>query len=247
MWGLVTLGVISAFILYNWRNVDMPLHHYVVLSTVRFYARLYHGCHVETLSPLPDEGPILLFCNHTASSDPTFIQNSSERIVSFLYAKEFGEHSDFFQWIYKNTGSIPVDREKVDIFAAREALRRLEQNGVVCIFPEANLRGAGRKRLRRAKCGLGLIALKSQAPVYPMYISGGPQTPNIFRSWTYPSKRRVKVTIGPPVDLSQFYGQRISRPLMEQVTQYLMDHLAALDPERRRRLTQESRRKACPK
>jgi hypothetical protein len=44
---------------------------------------------------------------------------------------------------------------------------------------------------------------------------------------------RVRVTFGSPVDLSPYYDRPIDRPLLEEVTTFLMSQIAALDPKKK--------------
>ena len=68
----------------------------------------------------------------------------------------------------------------------------------------------------------------------PAFISGGPQHPYVGPGWLLPSRRRVRVYYGKPLDMTRFHGRRITRRLLEEVTAYFMAAIAALDPARGR-------------
>ena len=134
----------------------------------------------------------------------------------------------FFNWIH----SVPVTRNGRDVRAVREAIRVLKMGYVLCIFPEGGLTNAGRAGARSAKSGIALIALRSRAPVYPVAIAGGPQTNTVALAWLTPSApKRVRVTYGDPIDLSRYYDQPITRPLLEEVTRVIMGTVAQLERE----------------
>lgn len=232
---LIPVAVVAAIILARWRHSEHRFKVYFMLGMTRLYARLWHGCHVDAYPPPPAEGPALIICNHTCSPDPTFVQATIGPLVAFLAAEEFGKNSRFVQWILKSTRAILVHRNKVDLRAVRQALRQLALGQVVCIFPEGNLRGAGTGQLQNAKCGAALLALRSKAPVYPLFISGGPQDHNLGRAWKRPARQKVRMTMGHPIDLSQYYDRPIRRPLLEEVNRYLMAHLEATNPKKSNR------------
>ena len=199
------------------------------LGLVNSYARLWHRWSSNRPAPLPPSGPVLLVPNHTCSSDPAFVVAGCVRRVGFLIAAEFFSNFIlrwFFNWIH----SVPVTRNGYDIRAVRESVRNLNMGHVLCVFPEGGLSNAGRLGVRTARCGVAMIALKSRAPVYPVAISGGPQTANILQAWLIPSApTRVRVHYGDPIDLSRYYGQRITRPLLEEVTRVIMGTVAEME------------------
>ena len=88
---------------------------------------------------------------------------------------------------------------------------------------------------RTPKCGAAFLALHSKAPVFPAFISGGPQNPEVGPSWLLPSRKRVRIVYGPALDLSQFQSRAITRPLLEQLTSLFMHEIAALDPKKKKR------------
>ena len=88
---------------------------------------------------------------------------------------------------------------------------------------------------RTPKCGAAFLALHSKAPVFPAFISGGPQNPEVGPSWLLPSRKRVRIVYGPALDLTPYHDRPITRPLMEELTTLFMQEIAALDPNRKMR------------
>jgi 1-acyl-sn-glycerol-3-phosphate acyltransferase len=228
---LLACALTAAVVFVRQRRSGLPLDYFLVLNLVRLYARLWHGMRMKRLAPLPIKGGAIVVSNHTCSSDPSFILAGCPRPVAFLYAKEYSDDVPCLRPAFEATGGVPVRRDGRDVAAARLALRRLRAGHVLGVFPEGGLSGAGRGRIHRCRCGVAFLALRSQAPVFPAFIDGGPQTSDVTRAWLYPS--RVRVTFGPALDLSAYYGRRINRPLLEEVTAYVMSRVAVLDPRRR--------------
>ena len=228
MLALVTLVGVAAVILVNWRRSGRQLGPFLGLGLLRVYARLFHGCVYEGQMPIPRTGAGVVISNHTCSSDGTFIQGGCPRRgLTYLFAEEFDR--PLFRWIWATTACIPVRRGRYgDVGAARTALRRLQEGRVLVVFPEGNLSGSGLGRLRTAKCGAAYLALRARVPVFPVWISGGPEGPNVRRAWFWPS--RARVTFGEPIDLAPFHDRRLDRRLLEQVTLLLMQKVAATAP-----------------
>ncbi len=229
MWAFVTLAIIATAILINWKRSGKSLRAFVGLGVVRLYARLWHGCTFPAPLGAPATGPALVVVNHTSSPDGCFVQCGSKRGLTFLVAEEFFQK--YFLWIWASTGCVPVARSGSDIRALRLGLRRLQEGKVVVVFPEGTLSGAGMGRLRTAKGGAAFLALRSRAPVFAAYISGGPQHPRVISGWFRPSSRRVRIVYSAPLDLSPYLDRPMNRALIEEVTAFLMRQITALAPD----------------
>jgi 1-acyl-sn-glycerol-3-phosphate acyltransferase len=228
MWAEIVTGFALLTVLRQWRRSGLSLGDFVGLGLIRLYGRLWHGVQSDGLLPLPTKGGAIVFSNHTCSADPALLQCRSPRALSFVMAQEYYDELPFLQRFLDYTGCVTVRRECQDIGSVRACLRRLTHGRVLAIFPEGGLSGAGRMRIRRGKCGIALLALRSRVPVYPVLIAGGHQHHHVFVAWIRPSRARLYP--GRSVDLSAYYDRPINRPLLEEVTEYLMQHVAALQP-----------------
>jgi 1-acyl-sn-glycerol-3-phosphate acyltransferase len=187
------------------------------------FARLWHGCRRIGPDPLPHTGPAIVFANHPTHADPAFLMASCRRWLCFLQAREYYDVfllRRLFAWV----GCIPVARDGHDVTALRLALRRLQEGAVLAIFPAGHVTAERPNPFGEARAGIALLALHSRAPVFPAHITGTPPSGTVLGDWLWPS-RHVHVTFGPAVNLSQFYGQPITRALLHRVTEFLMHHL----------------------
>jgi 1-acyl-sn-glycerol-3-phosphate acyltransferase len=155
------------------------------------------------------------------------------RPLSFLIAREYCKIPVVHRLI-SYIDCIPVTRDGRDVGAIRAMLRRLQSNQEIVLFPEGGLSQAGRHRWRRPRGGAAWLALRSQAPVYPALILGGPQTSRLLYSWLMPSQRPIRIVFGPPVDLKRFLGRPIDRRMVEEVSEFLMESIASLGRQTRR-------------
>jgi len=225
MWVILAVVVMAIGILIRWRCSGQKLHDFLGFGLVYLYCRLWHRMTVNMPSLLPREGPGLLVANHTCSADPVFITIACYRPLSFLTAREYYK-IPLLSWLFRYLRCIPVTRNGREIVGLRQAFRQLQEKCIIGIFPEGGLSNAGRSRMRRCKGGAAYLALKSRLPVFPVLITGGPQTSHIGRAYLEPS--HVRLIFGASIDLSAYYTRPLDRALIEEVTETLIQHIEAL-------------------
>jgi len=228
MWALATYGLIAGSLLLAWRRSGRRVLDFFGLGIMRCYARLYHNLWIRRHADLPESGPALLVANHTCSADPAFLQACAPRTMCFLVAEEYFDIPGA-GWLFRYMQCIPVARNGHDVTSVRTALRRLQNGRLVCLFPEGSLSGTGRGRMRITKRGAAYLALRCGAPIYPAFITGGPQHTHVPSAWLLPS--RGGIVLGQPVDLAAYRGRRIDRKLLEEVGALLVRRIVALDPK----------------
>jgi 1-acyl-sn-glycerol-3-phosphate acyltransferase len=206
-----------------------------LLGIARVYAHLWHRWSSNGPSPVPATGPAILVSNHTCSADPTFLLAGSARVICFAVASEHINVHPLARRLLDYADCVPVTRNGRDTGAARRLLRRLAEGWLVCIFPEGNLSGVARNCFGAARHGAAFLALVTRAPVFPVYIAGGPHTDRLLQSWLLPSRQAVRVHYGPPIDLSPYYGQPRTRRLLEEVTRQIQASILELRPQKERK------------
>ena len=232
MWALAIVVLAAAAGYWHWRRSGKPWLLYATYWSTRVYSQLWHRCSYHGRLPWPQQGPMLVVSNHTCSADPPFLMGTSPRFLSFVTAqREHFRINWLFHWYLREVwvcaGAIGTVEDPV---AARQ---RCGYKGAAerwSWFPESNLAGVAKNRLRPGKHGAAFLALASGAPVYPVYITGGPRTHHLLRAWLWASRPAVRVYFGPAVDLSAYQGQRRTRALLEEVTLLLMRRIEALNP-----------------
>jgi 1-acyl-sn-glycerol-3-phosphate acyltransferase len=230
MWAVLVLAAATVILGVKWHRSGKTIGEFLGLLSARLYASLWHRCRTNGPAPFPAAGPGIVVSNHTCSADPTFIHSAGTRVIGYLTAREHYQNSGPFRRFLGWMRCVPVTRDCNDVGAVRSALRLLEEGHMLGIFPEGNLSGVAKNRIRPGKAGVALLALRSRAPVFPVYIAGGPRTERILRAWLWPSRIPVRVYYGKRVNLSAYFGRPITRTLLEEVTRFIMDHVAALRP-----------------
>jgi 1-acyl-sn-glycerol-3-phosphate acyltransferase len=236
-WGLLTLALYAAlavWLLVVCARRDSPdgWQLWVLNIIARFHTPFFFRQHITGDCPLPADDAGLVLANHRSPVDPMLIFSSSPvkqtryriRRVEFLTAAEYCDLGGPLGFITKHMHVIPVARSGRDMGPVKEALRRIKDGKLVGVFPEGRINtGSG---LLPGSSGVAWLALHSRAPVYPVFIHDAPQGESMVAPFV--KFCRSHVTYGEPVDLSAYYGRRISQPLLDEVTHLLMSRLAQL-------------------
>lgn len=147
--------------------------------------------------PLPPTGPAILVCNHTSMGDPLVLLAAAVRPIRFLMTEEIYSRP-FLSWAFRAVQCIPVRRGKRDVLAIRTMLDVLAADEVIGLFPEGGLEDFRRKE---GYLGIGYVALKSGAPVYPVSIVWErPRPLTILRTLLEPC--RCRIAFGHPLHFS---------------------------------------------
>lgn len=122
-----------------------------------------HG--VENIPP----GPCIVASNHRSHLDPPVLNSVFPEPLRFL-AKEELFRVPLLGRLLPHMGALPVRRGSGDLEVLELALELLHFGCKVGIFPEGSRANPG--EFLKPKLGAGLLAIKSQKPILPVYISG---------------------------------------------------------------------------
>ncbi len=189
---------------------------------------------------LPREGAYVLAPNHYSEADPLAVALAvwkAGRAPRFM-AKESLFRVPVLGWILRSTGMVPVARSS-SAASARQTLETSETlvrlgRGVI-VYPEGTLTREPGLWPMRGKTGAVRLALADDIPVIPMAHWGVQQVmPRYGKLKLWPLRRRVRVLIGDPVDLSEFQveGQPVNlAAATDRVMAAVADLLAQLRGE----------------
>ena len=173
---------------------------------------------------MPPYGPLLVASNHLSLNDAGTLVVALPRPIVFLAKKELWANS-IGRFYCNAVGAVPLDRQRGGGEALRYALGALQRDQAILMFPEGGISPTA--QLRQGRTGLAWLALKTQAPILPVAISGSEK----FPSWRMPVPLASwQVNIGTPFTPPQVEGP-ITRPLLNSVTDMVMERIAALLPE----------------
>ncbi|GAA2295375.1 1-acyl-sn-glycerol-3-phosphate acyltransferase [Streptomyces violaceusniger] len=196
---------------------------------VVLFKRDWHG-----MEHIPADGGFITAINHNSYLDPlsyAHFQYNTGRVPRFL-AKAALFRGGFVGTMLRGTGQIPVYRESTDAANAfRSAVDAINKGECVAFYPEGTLTRDPDMWPMRGKTGAARVALLTKAPVIPVAQWGAneavPPYAKEKRVRLFPRKT-LRVHAGPPVDLSEFYGQEPTAEVLRAATDTIMDAITEL-------------------
>ncbi|HEU0114802.1 MAG TPA: lysophospholipid acyltransferase family protein [Thermomicrobiales bacterium] len=206
------------------RALALPL----LAATIRF--------RIVGLEHVPASGPLLVAANHLHNADPLLLGLAMPRPIHFMAKRELFANP-VLGWLLRRADAFPVDRGRADRGAIRAAEDRLQRGFAVGVFPEGTRSETG--WLQPAHPGVGLLALRSGAPILPVAISGTERLPfngtkgRPSRDGCIGASLRVELRFGPPFTLpAEIAGRRVSS---REATDEIMETIGRLLPDAYRR------------
>ena len=196
-------------------------------SVVRILAKILLKLEVVGLENVPPEGPLILAITHTNFLDPALAGGVMPRELVIMSKVENFWHP-ILGIIVRLYGAFPVRRGEVDRQAIRRSLEVLAGGQALLMAPEGTRSGHG--RLQKGHDGMTFIALRADAPILPVAITG------VEHFWANLSRLRrtpIKIVIGKVFRFSSG-GERAGREIMSKMTEEGMYQLASLLPPERR-------------
>ncbi len=186
----------------------------IVRGLIRFLLSLIYRIEIEGMEHIPKEGRGIIALNHFSLMDPVLIGVTMPRKINYM-AKANLFSNKLFALVLNKLGAFPVKRGGADIGAIKVALRTLNRGEIFGIFPEGTRSRKG--EVLEAKPGLAMIAIRTQSPIIPAAIVG-----------SYRPFSKVRIIIGEPVELSDYYGEKISTEKYQELSQNVLDIIRKL-------------------
>lgn len=150
-----------------------------------FIFRILYLPQVKGKENIPQSGSVILCGNHTNNLDACFMVCIPKRMVHTLAKKELFK-SKISSWFFKSMACIPVDRKNHEDESKNEAIKILNNNEVLGIFPEGTTNKTN--KLLEFKYGAVSFAKKTNAYIVPFSITGK------YKIW----RKSIKIKYGKP-------------------------------------------------
>ena len=160
-------------------------------------------------------GKAILVCNHTSLADILILGVCIKRQM-YIWGKQELFKNRFYTFILKKLHAIPVNRTNAGISTIKKSLEVLNNDKLLCIFPEGTRKLEEQSNLE-LKNGVLLIALKANTNIIPAMLLSRPR---VFK--------RNTLLIGEQWDLSQYAGQKISKELLTSLSGTLAEKMQSL-------------------
>ena len=160
----------------------------------RLMYRICFRWRVFNAERVPLTGGVILASNHASFLDPPLVGSGLRRPINYL-ARESLFRFPGIGALLRSWNSVPVDRDGGGAAGLKAILDRLLAGGGIILFPEGTRTRDG--RLQPARSGIGLVVIKSSAPVIPVRTFGTFEA--YGRHVSFPRFTRVAVKYGRPM------------------------------------------------
>ncbi len=181
---------------------------------LKLFMMLIFRVEVRGLENIPQDGGVIICCNHISNWDPPLLQVFTGRRIYFM-AKDELFHVFFVGWLLKAIKAIPVKRTGADFAAIKASIRVIKDGDVLGIFPTGQrekVKGEG-----EVKGGLGLLAAKTGCQVVPVHITAD-----------YKIFSKVVLSIGKPKVYTVPEGEKLSVDASELLSNKIYDEVKKL-------------------
>ncbi len=183
---------------------------------------------------LPEDGAYVLAPNHYSEFDPVIVAVATWRLgrAPRFMAKESLFRVPVLGALLRATGMIPVARATTAA-AAKQTIVQAEQlasdgRGVI-VYPEGSLTRDPGLWPMRGKTGAVRLALAGELPVIPMATWGVQRIlPRYGKLSLWPPRKRVRVALGPAVDLDTYRSGPRTNSNLVAATDAVMADIAGL-------------------
>ena len=173
---------------------------------------------------VPATGPMLVCSNHIHLADPPLLGLNLPRYPIYFLAKKELFANKFVGTIFRNCGTIPVNRNGVSGAGVKLSQSVFKKGGAIIIFPE------GKRNPEATLCaampGAAYLAASFGVPILPVAITG---TENIKGKWWFFKPRTVKINIGKPFRLDTD-SEKVARDQLGTQGDRIMKAIAELLP-----------------
>ena len=169
--------------------------------TFGMFFRIWFRWKVLHRERVPAKGGVILASNHVSYLDPVYVVSALERMVVGL-ARESAFNVPLGGRILRSWRVIPVDQSGTGR-GLKTFLSRLRSGDAVIMYPEGTRSPTG--QIRAPQPGIGLIIIKSTAPVVPINLFGAYEA--YARHHWLPRPYQVQIKFGEPLDFADLRAE----------------------------------------
>jgi len=177
--GALGLGIPQIFLASAILNALVALYIFTLVPefVMRFITwvlvNALYRVRVDGTQNIPEEGAVLLVCNHVSFMDPLLLMANLRRPARFvMYYKIF--NIPLLRFVFRTAKAIPIAGHKEDPTLLQKAYDAIDEaladGEVVCVFPEGALTRDG--QIATFRTGVEKILARRPVPVVPMALRG---------------------------------------------------------------------------
>lgn len=177
------------------------------------------------------DGACIYVSNHYDYFDPVFVAMTTWEGVHFVGKREIFEAS-IMGGVARKAKAISVNRDGNDVRGLLDCFKCLKNGDKICIYPEGT-RNKTDEEMLPFRHGAAVMAIKCKVPIIPIVIY---KKPRLFR--------RTDILIGDPLELSDYYGKKLSDEELGEVDEYLRSHMLDMRRKHSEYLASKKKKKA---
>ncbi len=194
-----------------------PFLYWIAYHLLQFLSFFFYPLRVVGKENIPRNTHFIFASNHLSNLDPILLGLCVPFRISYM-AKDSLFKNKVFGWVLYNVScAFPLKREKADIGALKEAIRRLKHHSPVVVFPQGTRKLDPREQTaENVHEGVGFLVAKSGVPVLPAKIAGSEKV--MPPGCKFPKRHLITIIIGKPLYFTgkEPYDQ-ISRDVMRAI------------------------------
>jgi 1-acyl-sn-glycerol-3-phosphate acyltransferase len=186
--------------------------------------RIYFRWRIFNADRVPQSGGVILACNHASFLDPPLVGSGLHRGINYMARDSLFRFPGIGALLH-SWQAVPVDRDGGGAAGLKAILERLLAGGGIILFPEGTRTRDG--NLQPARSGIGLVVIKSNAPVVPVRTFGTFEA--YGRHVKFPRPRRVAVKYGRPMQFETLRAEakNCTKPRLKEIYQQVADEIMA--------------------
>jgi 1-acyl-sn-glycerol-3-phosphate acyltransferase len=179
---------------------------------------------------VPETGAVILASNHASFLDPPLVGAGLKRGINYMARESLFRFPGIGALLY-SWSAVPVDRDGGGAAGLKAILDRLLAGGGIILFPEGTRTRDG--RLQPARSGIGLVVIKSNAPVVPVRVFGTYEA--YGRHVKFPRPKRIAVKYGRPMNFEKQRAEAMAcsktrlKEIYQEIAAEIMAAIAKLE------------------
>jgi len=203
----------------------------IVRFFIRLLIRLIARVELVGFENMPTAKGYVIASNHIGRLDAAMVYYVLDRPDIIMLIAEKYRKNAFWRWLAKQVNGIFIDRFNPDIHALREAMKRMQNGGVLAVAPEGTRSKSG--TLIQARPGGIYLAWKAGVPILPVAVTGT-QDALVVDRLKHLKRLDIKATVGTAFTLPKEARGKGREALLQEYTDEVMCRIAALLPEEMR-------------
>jgi 1-acyl-sn-glycerol-3-phosphate acyltransferase len=206
----------------------MNLAYTVITNTVKSITRIICDVDDNQLINVPDEGPLILACNHINFIEVplVFTHLKPRKVTAFAKAETWD--NPLMGYLFTLWGAIPIQRGEADTAAFKKGLDALSKGKILAITPEGTRSKDG--QMGPGLPGIVLMAQRSNSPILPLVYYGSEK---LQYNIQHLKRTEFHIRVGKVFRIKS-EENKATRKIRMKIVDEIMYQLAILLPERYR-------------